>query len=111
MHFPPSGIHCPQCRFLIHAPESGIVANRREARLADYAKYGKKCGDCHAYKNPATDYNKAADNGDGLQYSCKACIALRYNLGKMDNGRAIWITTRASLRTQNDAANLAAGRP
>ena len=112
MRFPPSGIHCPQCKFLIMpSPESGVVANRREKRMATYEKFGKRCADCHGYKDPATAFHRCAANGDGLQNSCKACIGLQYSLRKLDNARSVWLTTRDSLRTQNDAANLAAGRP
>ena len=112
MRFPPSGIICPSCKSLIPPPpESGVVSNRRQQKTATYAKWGKKCADCHAYKDPASNYNKCADAGDGLQNSCKACIKLQYNLSKLDNARTVWVTTRASLRAQNDAANQAAGRP
>ena len=111
MRFPPSGIHCPQCNFLILPSfESGIVVTRRQKRMATYEQFGKKCSDCHDYKDPASAYNKCTANADGLQASCKSCIALRYNLGKLDNGRAIWKATRDQLRAQNDAANKAAGR-
>ena len=112
MRFPPSGIHCPTCKTLIlPTPESGVVSTRREKKRADYVKFGKRCSDCHAYHDPAMAYNKCAASGDGLQASCKACIGLRYNLGKLDNGRAIWKATRDQLRATNDAANQAAGRP
>lgn len=112
MRFPPSGIHCPTCKTLIlPTPESGVISTRRQQKTATYARWGKKCGDCHAYHDVSTGYNACSANSDGLQYSCKGCIALRYNLGKLDNGRLLWKTTRDQLRAQNDAANQAAGRP
>jgi len=111
MRFPPSGIHCPQCGFLIlPTPLSGTAAEKRRLKQEQYSKIGKKCHDCHGYK-PVADYYRNAASTDELQAVCKSCIALQHSLRKLDNARQLWRTTRDQLRAQNDAANKAAGLP
>lgn len=110
MRFPPSGIHCPTCHTLILPPPvSGAAAIKRQLKLDNYAKNGKKCHDCHGYKS-ITEYYKNASALDGLQVVCKSCITLQHSLRKLDDARMVWRATRDQLRAQNDAANKMAGR-
>lgn len=84
---------------LIGSTRAARTAARRDAKLALYAKHGKRCGACH-YPKPASDYAKLERSGDGLQAVCRACCQLRITLVRRPGGKQLWEACRDQLRAK-----------
>jgi hypothetical protein len=79
-------------------------SDKRASKLAKIAKYGKRCGACHAYK-PASAYNACSTLADGLQPVCRSCSAISVTLIRSGvNGKILWHATRDALRLASAAA-------
>jgi hypothetical protein len=77
-------------------PKPAPRASRTERALQRHQEHGKRCTECHNRKPPTPDYwHPNARQVDGLQTTCRSCIALK---GKLK--RSVWIIARDALRAQ-----------
>lgn len=86
-----------------HKAEHSVIAQRKNAKLAEYLLKGKRCTHCHNHKQPA-EFDKLSRASDGLQPGCRACNKLRVTMltayGPQGLGKQYWHTARDAMRAQ-----------